>query len=216
MNDKETKKDRLTLELLTAIDRRSDLSQRYLARDLGVALGLANSYLRRCVRKGFVKIHEAPANRFLYYLTPNGFAEKARLTAAYLSSSLSFYRQAAESCAKAFEHCAQAGARGILLCGLSDLAEIALLRARETDLEIVGVFDPDAHGRRFFSTAVFQRLENAGSFDMALLTDLTAPLARYQSLVRDLGEDRVCVPDVLGLSGLAPEDPPVKEVLFSS
>ena len=215
MNDKETKKDRLTLELLTAIDGRSDLSQRHLARDMGVALGLANSYLRRCVRKGFIQIHEAPANRFLYSLTPHGFAEKARLTAADLSSSLSFYRQAAESCAKVFEQCARRGAHHILLCGLSDLAEIALLRARETDLEITGVFDPDSRGRRFFSITVFQHLKNAGSFDIAVLTDLTAPLARYRLLVRDLGEDRVCVPDVLGLGGRAPADPPAKEALFS-
>ena len=44
---------------------------------MGVALGLANSYLKRCIRKGFIKITEAPANRYLYYLTPQGFAEKA-------------------------------------------------------------------------------------------------------------------------------------------
>ena len=105
MNVKEDKEARLTLELLNAIDGRSDMSQRFLARNMGVALGLANSYVKRCVRKGYVKIKEAPANRYLYYLTPIGFAEKSRLTARYLSNSLDFYRHAAESCTQVFTDC---------------------------------------------------------------------------------------------------------------
>lgn len=200
MNDRENRQDRLTLELLTAIDQRSDLSQRHLARSLGVALGLANSYLKRCVRKGFVKIREAPANRYIYYLTPIGFAEKARLTALYLSSSLSFYRQAAEACTRAFEHCARDGRHRVLLCGLSDLAEIALLRARESDIEIVGVFDPNAQSSRFFSLPVWRVWEQVQDHDMCLLTDLTAPLTSYQALVAAVGKGQVWVPDVLGLT----------------
>jgi Mn-dependent DtxR family transcriptional regulator len=74
MNSK-GKENSMTLELLEAIEEKSDVTQRRLARELGVALGLANSYLKRCERKGLVKIHKAPANRYLYYLTPKGFAE---------------------------------------------------------------------------------------------------------------------------------------------
>jgi DNA-binding MarR family transcriptional regulator len=88
MNSK-GKENSMTLELLEAIEEKSDVTQRRLARELGVALGLANSYLKRCERKGLVKIHKAPANRYLYYLTPKGFAEKSRLTAEYLSASFS-------------------------------------------------------------------------------------------------------------------------------
>jgi len=86
MNTKQ-RKDSLTLEILESIEKQDDLTQRHLANNLGVALGLANSYMKRCVRKGLIKVHQAPANRFLYYLTPKGFAEKSRLTTEYLSSS---------------------------------------------------------------------------------------------------------------------------------
>ena len=92
----------LTLEILEAIEESSDVTQRHLARRLGVALGLANSYLKRCVRKGLIKVQQAPANRYLYYLTPKGFAEKSRLTAEYLRVSLSFYRRASDSLAAIF------------------------------------------------------------------------------------------------------------------
>jgi DNA-binding MarR family transcriptional regulator len=73
------------LGLLAAVERDSALTQRHLARELGIALGLANAYLRRCTKKGLIKMRQAPLNRYAYYLTPRGFAEKSRLTAEYLS-----------------------------------------------------------------------------------------------------------------------------------
>src|SRR3546814_11880534 len=59
---------------------------------MGVALGLANALLKRCAAKGLVKIQNAPARRYAYYLTPKGFAEKSRLVAEYLEPSLHFFR----------------------------------------------------------------------------------------------------------------------------
>ena len=46
------------LGLLTSIKRGSGIIQRKLAGDLGMALGLANAYLRRCVRKGLIKMSQ--------------------------------------------------------------------------------------------------------------------------------------------------------------
>lgn len=199
MNGKSEKEERLTLELLNAIDRQSDVSQRSLASNMGVALGLANSYLKRCVRKGLVKISEAPANRYFYYLTPQGFAEKSRLTAQYLSTSLTFYRHSAESCTQAFRTCSDKQWRRVLLCGVSDLAEIALLRGPESGVEIIGTYDPHSDKRRFFSKPVWRDLAGAPQYDACLLTDLTDPLASYKDLVRKIGKERVLVPGVLGL-----------------
>ncbi len=87
----------ITLGVLTSVEGNSTLSQRALARELGIALGLANAYLKRCAKKGFIKIKQIPPNRYAYYLTPKGFSEKSRLTVEYLSYSLSFFRQARTS-----------------------------------------------------------------------------------------------------------------------
>ena len=99
------KEDSVTLGILKEIEKNKDVTQRHLANQLGVALGLANSYLKRCARKGFIKFQQAPANRYLYYLTPKGFAEKSRLTAEYLSTSFEFYGRAGDSLKVIFEHC---------------------------------------------------------------------------------------------------------------
>ena len=145
MNEK--KEDNVTLSILEAIENKNDMTQRHLADNLGVALGLANSYLKRCVKKGLVKIHQAPANRYLYYLTPKGFSEKSRLTTQYLSTSFEFYRRAGDSCKEIFIQCDEDNLKKILLIGSSELTEIAVLRSHEFKLDIVGIYHPTKIGR---------------------------------------------------------------------
>jgi DNA-binding MarR family transcriptional regulator len=199
VNIKANKEEQLTLELLDAVGKNSDVSQRHLARHMGVALGLANSYLKRCIRKGFIKISDAPANRYLYYLTPKGFAEKSRLTAKYLSTSLAFYRQAGASCLKVLRACESLGWNKIILCGVSDLAEIASLRALEANVEILGNYDPHSDHDRFMDKPVWHVLKDAGRFDGCMLTDLRAPRLSYEHLLNEVGPEHVLVPDILGM-----------------
>lgn len=199
MNTNPEREEQLVLELLDAVGHRSDMSQRHLARHMGVALGLANSYLKRCIRKGFIKITEAPANRYLYYLTPQGFAEKSRLTAKYLSSSLAFYRKAGESCLRILELCEQKGWRRIALCGISDLAEIAALRALEREIEVVGTYDPHTERRRFISKPVWVKFSDVPACDAWLLTDMRAPGISHGHITGLVSGERVLVPDILRL-----------------
>ena len=194
----ETDEERV-LGLLDAVGRHNDVSQRRLAREMGVALGLANSYLKRCVRKGLIKVNSAPANRYLYYLTPKGFAEKSRLTAKYLSSSFAFYRRASESCARVLDECSQRRWRRVVLCGVSDLAEIAALRALETEIDVVAVFDPASDLARLVTRPVWRSLGAASTYDGLVLTDVRAAPETYAQVVAVVGRDRVLVPDILGL-----------------
>jgi len=203
MNTDPSRDETLTLEILDAIDRDEHVSQRHLAGSMGVALGLANSYLKRCVRKGLVKVTHAPANRYLYYLTPKGFAEKSRLTARYLSYSLSFYRKAGESCLRLFDECERNGWRRLVLCGISDLAEIATLRAMERDITVIGYLDMDPGGERakFLSRPVWREYPSVEAHDACVLTELQSPQLRYDQLQGLMTTDRILVPDVLAIGG---------------
>src|SRR5689334_4018081 len=88
----------ITLGMLTAVEGNSGVTQRTLARELGIALGLTNTYIKRCVNKGLIKVTHIPAKRYAYYLTPKGFSEKSRLTAQYLTHSFNFFRIARAQC----------------------------------------------------------------------------------------------------------------------
>lgn len=199
MNTEPDREDALTLEILDVIDRQNDVSQRHLASHLGVALGLANSYLKRCVRKGLIKVSQAPANRYLYYLTPTGFTEKSRLTAQYFSHSLSFYRKAGESCQRIFDQCEHNGWQRLLLCGISDLAEIATLRAMERSIAIVGIYDPLSERATFLNRPVWLEFSKAEKHDACMLTELQTPEKSHADLLSHLDRSRVLVPDVLRL-----------------
>ena len=198
MNNKQ-KEDSTTLEILQAIDGNQDITQRHLADTLNVALGLANSYLKRCVRKGLIKIHQAPANRYLYYLTPSGFAEKSRLTAQYLSHSFDFYRKASSSINSVYQLCESNGWKKILLCGISELAEIASLREHEYQVKIVGVFEPDTEIQNFLNFQVWSDLDHCNSFDVLVLTTLNEPLDMYEILLAREHVDRILIPKILGI-----------------
>src|ERR1700756_103 len=146
--DESGEDDRIVLNLLNSVDDGAQ-SQRRIAEDLGIALGLVNAYLKRCVKKGLVKVGEAPARRYAYYLTPQGFAEKSRLTVEYLSASFSFFRQARADCTQTFALAKERHFQNLVLCGKSDLAEIAILSAVDSGIAITAIIDPNADARQF-------------------------------------------------------------------
>jgi DNA-binding MarR family transcriptional regulator len=199
----------IVLGLLTSIERDSAITQRKLAGDLGIALGLANSYLRRCVRKGLVKMSQVPLNRYAYYLTPQGFAEKSRLTAEYLAVSLNFFRRARGDCALLLQQCAARGWRRVALYGAGDLAEIAVLSAGEAGIEAVCVIDPGAAGKRCAGLPVVADLAAArllagpSGLDGVILTDTQAPQARFEALLASAGDQGMTACCILAPSLLA-------------
>lgn len=191
------KESQLTLELLQAIDQKDDISQRHLAQQMGVALGLANSYLKRCVKKGLIKMKTAPANRYLYYLTPHGFSEKARLTGEFLTTSLTLFRQSGDVYAEIFAQCVTQSNRRVLLAGLSDLTEIAFMRSLQSEVDIVGVFQTDEPKEYFFDLPVASKLAQFESFDVVVMTSLEETNALLEALRKELSEDRIIVPSLL-------------------
>jgi len=189
---------RIMLGLLDAVEQNRAQSQRLLASELGIALGLVNAYLKRCIKKGLVKVRTAPARRYAYYLTPQGFAEKSRLTVDYLSYSFSFFRQAKTDCSELFKSASAHGFEKVLLLGQSDLAEIAALCAMEHGIKIAGVVQKSAPKPEFIGLPVFEDFDAVSNpFDAVLITDLLEPSETCATAVAHFGIERVLVPDLL-------------------
>ena len=191
---------KITLGLLNAVEANSALTQRTVASELGIALGLANAYLKRCVRKGLVKVMQVPANRYTYYLTPRGFAEKSRLTAEYLTVSFKFFRSARKQCVEAFDDCLTHGWRRVVLAGVGDLGEIATLCAAEVPVVIGGFYDPTFEADKFAGLPIARRLDALPPFDAVMITDFRNPQTTFDALVRDVQRERVVAPKLLRIS----------------
>jgi|TARA_B110001469_G_C9600751_1_gene298493 EPS-associated MarR family transcriptional regulator len=80
------------LKILKYIELNPDVSQRELAKELGVSVGKVNYCLRSLIDKGFVKASnfKRSTNKlsYLYLLTPRGIEEKISLTANFLKRKI--------------------------------------------------------------------------------------------------------------------------------
>ena len=194
--------DRATLSLLSVLEDDGHATQRSLAVRIGVALGLTNSLLKRAVRKGLVKVKDVPAKRLAYFVTPKGFSEKSRLVAEYLTSSLTFFRQARGEYTDLCQQAINRGHKRIVFYGMGELAEIAMLSAQEVDAELCGIVHLGSNQAHFSGFPVFSNLESAleQHVDAVVITATSAPQAAYDHLIQHIGAERVFAAPMLHIS----------------
>lgn len=160
------------LLLLSEVERNSNLTQRSLSIRLGVALGLTNLYLKRLARKGYIKVTNIPRNRIQYLLTPQGFAEKSRLTYLYMQYSLSYYRNIRARLKDMLAAIPRANGRRIVIYGTTELAELAYLSLREMNFDVVGFIDSDRQESFLSHPVLGPEALVEWDFDTVLIADL--------------------------------------------
>lgn len=184
--------NRILLALLSAVERDPAVTQRGVASEIGVAVGLINAYVKRCARKGLIKISQAPARRYAYYLTAKGLAEKSRLTAEYLSHSLAFFRRARMQYGDILQRLADMGQRRVILAGAGELAEIVKLIAPSYGVEVAAILDQ--------KSALKTVLSDVGDSLCCIVTSINAPHEMHELAASLLGPDRVYAPPLLRLA----------------
>ena len=159
------------LRLLEAVQEDSQVTQRGLASKLGIALGLANIYLKRMIHKGYIKCVNVQPNRISYLITPRGIAEKARLTYEFMDYSLHLYGEVRQHLREAMQDCAAEGKR-VAIYGSGEAAELAYLSLKESGMDPVAIFD-QAGGRVFLGMPVLPIAEHASiEYDLMIVAAL--------------------------------------------
>ena len=192
--------DEILLGVLTVVERDANTSQRGISRELDVALGLANAYLKRCVRKGLIKIKQVPRRRYAYYLTPRGFAEKSRLAGEYFSASFTFFRRARAQMSELMADCDRLNWHKVAFAGISDLAEVGVICAHDYPIKVVAVIEPARAGEKFCGLPVEASVAACGPLDAIIVTDLTKPEKVFRAVGEELGVDRVLAPKLLQMA----------------
>lgn len=144
----------LDRRLLEAIEENPDTTQAGLAAQLGVAVGSINWYLKRLIRKGYVKVTHLQRRKLKYFVTPQGLAVKARLTSQYMEASLRVYRQLREAAQEIVAELQQAGHEVVHVEGGGEAQEILRLtclehRLRVTPRAMDGIPSVAVEGTRF-------------------------------------------------------------------
>ena len=85
------------LAVLRYLENKQTISQRKLSQDLGISLGKINFILKALIKKGIVKAKNFKNNNnksvYAYYLTPDGFNEKAKLTLEFFKRKNTEYNK---------------------------------------------------------------------------------------------------------------------------
>jgi DNA-binding MarR family transcriptional regulator len=177
--------DLRTLKILEEIDKEHPPSQRDLANELNISLGLANSFIKRLANKGYFKIINIQRNRVNYLLTPKGVAEKTRLTYEYIKLSYQFYNGAREKLRELYACLENEGSCRLVFYGAGDLAEIAYISTQGTSIQMVAVVDIDCKGDKFFDDCILDPDELGKlKFDRILITTTDSVESVYNSILQ--------------------------------
>lgn len=87
-------------ELLSEIAQDSMVTQANLSKRLGIAVGSVNWYIKRLIKRGYVKVSHLDRTRLQYDLTPEGMTVFSERAMQYAKDSLKIYksyRQKAQS-----------------------------------------------------------------------------------------------------------------------
>ena len=162
------------LNILQEIDSDGKSTQRELARRSGLSLSYVNIYLKGLVRKGYVSVRDMPGRRLWYNLTPVGIAEKAKMTLEYMKWSLAKYQDIRQRVRVVCQKLKQENKLDIVICGVSDAAEIFYLATLESGLTVVGVVDDSKAGKKWLNFSVMKvgTLKNNTSYDIIIIGDI--------------------------------------------
>ena len=178
--DPEARRD---LEALEAIAENSRITQRGLSTKLGIALGLANLYVKRLVRKGYVKCVNFKPNRILYVLTPTGITEKTRLTYEFMEYSMFLYGQVRQHLRSVLQPFTEGQRRRVAIYGTGEAAELAYLSLTELGMELVAVLD-GVGADKFLGRPVQDiREQHTVDYDLIIVATLEQPDAMVERLL---------------------------------
>jgi len=195
---RETEQSRIILDILESVDRDGGRSQRSRASEVGIALGLINSYLKFCIRKGYLKARKISARSYRYMLTPKGFAEKSRLALSRLSDSLAFVRATRGEFSAAFAEAERRQWQGTVIVGGPMLAEICALCAWERGMKIIAIVNSQAQTDHMLGVPVYRDFAAiAEPVSGAVIAELQNPAVALEMAEAALGENRVLIPNFL-------------------
>ena len=180
------------LRLLEEVESTSDLSQRRLAANMGIALGVANVLVKSLAKKGYIRATRVSWRRWVYILTPAGMARKVQLTANYVNRFLGHYRRVRSLVTETLGVVDTSPESVVAIYGTNELAELMYLALRDSGVNRIEFLEESGQGE-FLSSPV-RPLESIapGDYVKVLVAYSTDIDARHQRLLGlGISPDRV-------------------------
>ena len=129
--------------LIVELRRAANISQRALARRLGVALGTVNRLLNDMVEAGYIQVSNRDVRPFAYSVTMDGHRYQRRLGLEHYSSVLHSFRKLQQRFRAKLRELKNRGVERVVLYGAGDIMAATSRIAKAVGLEVVGLVDDD-------------------------------------------------------------------------
>ena len=164
------------LRVLELVEERDKITQRGVATELEIAVGMANALIKRLVHKGYIKVKDAPSRRYGYYITPEGFMEKGRLVSKYIANSFKFFGEARRDYEAIACQISEGQIAGVCCVGTGEVREIAQMVFAAHNIEVICVLDVLAHeNQRHFQSYSDIPMELISRIGCLVITETRRP-----------------------------------------
>lgn len=137
------------IEILTNINNNSTtLSQRELAQNSGMSLGMTNAVLKRLVQKGWLMMRKVNNRNIRYVVTPDGMEEITRRSYRYFKRTLKNVAEYKDQIEQLLMQIRTDGYDSLVLIGSSDIDFIVDYLCTDLDLKLIKN-DDDITARTF-------------------------------------------------------------------
>ena len=187
------------LSLLQELEKNPIVSQRELSNKFGIALGVTNACLKRMGRRGWIRITSLNHHKIGYFLTPRGFAEKAKLTLHLISWTVQHYSTLKVIIGERLLEMQNNGVERIVFYGVSDEMEIAYVTLQGLNLKLVGIVEDEEKINRKevfgFELKGVNQIETLKP-DAVLVTSLIGQYEKQEKLRRFIDIQRVQISNI--------------------
>ena len=188
------------LNFLQELEKNPIVSQRELSNKFGIALGVTNACLKTMARKGWIRIMGLNHHKIGYYLTPKGFAEKAKLTLHLISWTVQHYSALKDIIGKRLLEMENSGVKNIVFYGISDEMEIAYITLQGVNLKLLGIVEDEdkmINKREIFGFELkgLSQIETMKP-DAVLITSLTNQEGRVEKLSKFIDVQQIKIYDI--------------------
>ena len=199
------KKRNSELDFLSSLEEGKEVTQKGISNHISVSIGFVNALIKKFLKKGIIKVQQAPYKRYVYYLTPEGFSEKSKLVLEYVTDSLSLFRSLRKELNAIFTYNKKIK---FILYGTSEISEIAILSANEVGSEIIGIVEPNLNKKKIFNIPILKKIpENLINTKILICCSKNAQKI-YFNLLQEIPEDRIVVVESLFISKKKPNFKP--------
>ena len=121
-------------DLLNEIAQDSMVTQAGLAKRLGIAVGSVNWYIKRLIKRGYVKVSHLDRTRLQYDLTPEGMSIFTERAIQYARDSLNIYKSFRQSAKAIVAELKKENVSQVYLDGDDEIMDILRLTCLEAKL----------------------------------------------------------------------------------